>query len=93
MYSLEQAQRKGSIYRERLSDVTDVTASGSTTVVIEVNAADAVFDALLDIPIISRSGGSSPIGTGPTSSTTKGKGVPDPQHKLVAGRHPARRNH
>ena len=76
VYSLEQAQRKGSIYRERLSDVTDVTASGSTTVVIEVNAADAAFDSLLDIPIISRSGGSSPIGTGPyVLNTTKGKAV------------------
>lgn len=76
VYSLEQAQRKGSIYRERLSDVTDVTASGSTTVVIEVNAADAAFDTLLDIPIISRSGGSSPIGTGPyVLNTKKGKAV------------------
>ena len=76
VYSLEQAQRKGSIYRERLSDVTSVTASGSTTVVIEVNAADAAFDALLDIPIISRSGGSNPIGTGPyVLNTKKGKAV------------------
>ena len=74
--SKQQAQRKGSIYRERLSDVTSVTASGSTTVVIEVNAADAAFDALLDIPIISRSGGSNPIGTGPyVLNTTKGKAV------------------
>lgn len=74
VYSLEQAQRKGSIYRERLSDVTSITASGSTTVVIEINAADAAFDALLDIPIISRSGGSNPIGTGPyVLNTKKGK--------------------
>ena len=76
VYSLEQAQRKGSIYRERLSDVTSVTASGSTTVVIEINAADAAFDSLLDIPIISRSGGSNPIGTGPyVLNTKKGKAV------------------
>lgn len=76
VYSLEQAKGKGSIYRERLSDVTSITASGSTTVVIEINAADAAFDALLDIPIISRSGGSSPIGTGPyVLNTTKGKAV------------------
>lgn len=74
VYSLEQAQRKGSIYRERLSDVTSITASGSTTVVIEINAADAAFDSLLDIPIISRSGGSNPIGTGPyVLNTKKGK--------------------
>ena len=71
VYSLEQAQRKGSIYRERLSDVTNITASGSTTVVIEINAADAAFDSLLDIPIISRSGGSNPIGTGPYVLNTK----------------------
>lgn len=71
VYSLEQAQRKGSIYRERLSDVTSITASGSTTVVIEINAADAAFDSLLDIPIISRSGGSNPIGTGPYVLNTK----------------------
>lgn len=76
VYSLEQAKGKGSIYRERLSDVTSITASGSTTVVIEINAADAAFDSLLDIPIISRSGGSSPIGTGPyVLNTTKGKAV------------------
>ena len=76
VYSLEQAQRKGSIYRERLSDVTSITASGSTTVVIEINAADAAFDSLLDIPIISRSGGSSPIGTGSyVLNTKKGKAV------------------
>lgn len=76
VYSLEQAQRKGSIYRERLSDVTSITASGSTTVVIEINAADAAFDSLLDIPIISRSGGSNPIGTGPyVLNTKKGKAV------------------
>lgn len=76
VYSLEQAQQKGSIYRERLSDVTSVTASGSTTVVIEVNAADAAFDSLLDIPIISRSSGSNPIGTGPyVLNTKKGKAV------------------
>ena len=41
VYSLEQAKGKGSIYRERLSDVTSITASGSTTVAIEINAADA----------------------------------------------------
>lgn len=76
VYSLEQAQQKGSIYRERLSDVTSVTATGSTTVVIEVNAADAAFDSLLDIPIISRSSGSNPIGTGPyVLNTKKGKAV------------------
>ena len=76
VYSLEQAQRKGSIYRERLSDVTSITASGSTTVVIEINAADAAFDSLLDIPIISRSGSSNPIGTGPyVLNTKKGKAV------------------
>ena len=74
--SLEQAKGKGSIYRERLSDVTSITASGSTTVVIEINAADAAFDSLLDIPIISRSGGSNPIGTGPyVLNTKKGKAV------------------
>lgn len=71
VYSLEQAKGKGSIYRERLSDVTSITASGSTTVVIEINAADAAFDSLLDIPIISRSGGSNPIGTGPYVLNTK----------------------
>lgn len=76
VYSLEQAKGKGSIYRERLSDVTSITASGSTTVVIEINAADAAFDSLLDIPIISRSGGSNPIGTGPyVFNTKKGKAV------------------
>mgnify|MGYP002534067260 FL=1 len=76
VYSLEQAKEKGSIYRERLSDVTSITASGSTTVVIEINAADAAFDSLLDIPIISRSGGSNPIGTGPyVLNTKKGKAV------------------
>ena len=76
VYSLEQAQQKGSIYRERLSDVTSITATSSTTVVIEVNAADAAFDSLLDIPIISRSGGSNPIGTGPyVLNTKKGKAV------------------
>ena len=76
VYSLEQAKGKGSIYRERLSDVTSITASGSTTVVIEINAADAAFDSLLDIPIISRSGGSNPIGTGPyVLNTEKGKAV------------------
>lgn len=71
VYSLEQAKGKGSIYRERLSDVNSITASGSTTVVIEINAADAAFDSLLDIPIISRSGGSNPIGTGPYVLNTK----------------------
>ncbi len=76
VYSLEQAKGKGSIYRERLSDVTSITASGSTTVVIEINAADAAIDSLLDIPIISRSGGSNPIGTGPyVLNTKKGKAV------------------
>lgn len=76
VYSLEQAKGKGSIYRERLSDVTSITASGSTTVVIEINAADAAFDSLLDIPIISRSGGSNPIGTGPyVLNTKKGEAV------------------
>lgn len=76
VYSLEQAKGKGSIYRERLSDVTSITAFGSTTVVIEINAADAAFDSLLDIPIISRSGGSNPIGTGPyVLNTKKGKAV------------------
>ena len=76
VYSLEQAKGKGSIYRERLSDVTSITASGSTTVIIEINAADAAFDSLLDIPIISRSGGSNPIGTGPyVLNTKKGKAV------------------
>lgn len=76
VYSLEQAKGKGSIYRERLSDVNSITASGSTTVVIEINAADAAFDSLLDIPIISRSGGSNPIGTGPyVLNTKKGKAV------------------
>lgn len=76
VYSLEQAKGKGSIYRERLSDVTSITASGSTTVAIEINAADAAFDSLLDIPIISRSGGSNPIGTGPyVLNTKKGKAV------------------
>lgn len=76
VYSLEQAKGKGSIYRERLSDVTSITASGSTTVVIEINAADAAFDSLLDIPIISRSGGSNPIGTGSyVLNTKKGKAV------------------
>lgn len=76
VYSLEQAKGKGSIYRERLSDVTSITTSGSTTVVIEINAADAAFDSLLDIPIISRSGGSNPIGTGPyVLNTKKGKAV------------------
>lgn len=76
VYSLEQAKGKGSIYWERLSDVTSITASGSTTVVIEINAADAAFDSLLDIPIISRSGGSNPIGTGPyVLNTKKGKAV------------------
>ncbi len=76
VYSLEQAKGKGSIYRERLSDVTSITASGSTTVVIEINAADSAFDSLLDIPIISRSGGSNPIGTGPyVLNTKKGKAV------------------
>lgn len=76
VYSLEQAKGKGSIYRERLSDVTSITASGSTTVVIEINAADAAFDSLLDIPIISRSGGSNLIGTGPyVLNTKKGKAV------------------
>ena len=76
VYSLEQAKGKWSIYRERLSDVTSITASGSTTVVIEINAADAAFDSLLDIPIISRSGGSNPIGTGPyVLNTKKGKAV------------------
>lgn len=76
VYSLEQANGKGSVYRERLSDVTSITASGSTTVVIEINAADAAFDSLLDIPIISRSGGSNPIGTGPyVLNTKKGKAV------------------
>ncbi len=76
VYSLKQAKGKGSIYRERLSDVTSITASGSTTVVIEINAADAAFDSLLDIPIISRSGGSNPVGTGPyVLNTKKGKAV------------------
>ena len=76
VYSLEQAKGKGSIYRERLSDVTSITASGSTTVVIEINAADAAFDSLLDIPIISRSGGGNPVGTGPyVLNTKKGKAV------------------
>lgn len=76
VYSLEQAKGNGSIYRERLSDVTSITASGSTTVVIEINAADSAFDSLLDIPIISRSGGSNPIGTGPyVLNTKKGKAV------------------
>lgn len=76
VYSLEQAKGKGSIYRERLSDVNSITASGSTTVVIEINAADAAFDSLLDIPIISRSGGSNPIGTGPyVLNNKKGKAV------------------
>lgn len=71
VYSLEQARRKGSIYRERLADVTSVTASGSRTVVIEIDAADGAFDALLDIPIISSTGGSLPLGTGPYQLVTK----------------------
>lgn len=76
VYSVEQARKKGSIYRERLRDVTDVTAVGSYTVKIQVNAADGAFDALLDFPIIHRSGGKTPLGTGPyTLNTKKGEAV------------------
>ena len=60
VYSLEQAKGKGSIYRERLSDVTSITASGSTTVVIEINAADAAFDSA-----------ATPSELAPTSSTPR----------------------
>ena len=87
VYSLEQAKGKGSVSRERLSDVTSITASGSTTVVIEINAADAAFDLLLDIPIISRSGGSNPIGTGPyVLNTKKGKAVSSDPAVQIGGR-------
>lgn len=88
VYSLEQAKGKGSIYRERLSDVTSITASGSTTVVIEINAADAAFDSLLDIPIISRLRRQQPHRNWPLRPQhQEGQGsVHDPQYKLVAGR-------
>lgn len=76
VYSIQQAKRKGSVYRERFSDVTDVTATGSYSVRIELNAADGAVDALLDVPIISRSGGTTPLGTGPyVLNTQKGTAV------------------
>lgn len=71
VYSLEQAKKKGSIYRERLADVTAVKTSGSHTIVIEINTADSAFDALLDIPVISSAGGEYPLGTGPYILVTK----------------------
>lgn len=52
-YSLEQAAKSGSIYADRLADVQSVRVSGDSTVIITLNAANAAFETLLDIPIVS----------------------------------------
>lgn len=73
VYSLEQAAKSGSIYAGRLADVKSVQASGDSTVVITLNAADAAFETLLDIPIVSSGTGEDrfPAGTGPYQVKTK----------------------
>ncbi len=67
VYSLEQAAKSGSIYADRLSDVKTVRASGSNTVEITLDAANAAFETLLDIPIVCIDTGRNaiPDGTGP----------------------------
>ena len=66
-YSLEQAAKSGSIYADRLADVQSVRVSGDSTVIITLNAANAAFETLLDIPIVSSgtAGNRFPVGTGP----------------------------
>lgn len=66
-YSLEQAAKSGSIYADRLADVQSVRVSGDSTVIITLNAANAAFETLLDIPIVSSgtAGDRFPVGTGP----------------------------
>ena len=73
VYSLEQAAKAGSIYADRLADVESVQASGESTVVVNLNAADAAFETLLDIPIIKNGTGGArfPVGTGPYQVKTK----------------------
>ena len=73
VYSLEQAAKSNSIYADRLSNMKSVQASGSNTVVITLNAADAAFESLLDIPIVSSGTGGDrfPVGTGPYQVKTK----------------------
>lgn len=73
VYSLEQAAQSNSIYADRLADMESVRASGDSTVVITLNAANASFEALLDIPIISSGTGNErfPVGTGPYQVKTK----------------------
>lgn len=73
VYSLEQAAQSNSIYADRLADVESVRASGDSTVVITLNAANASFETLLDIPIISSGTGNDrfPVGTGPYQVKTK----------------------
>lgn len=73
VYSLEQAVQSNSIYADRLADMESVRATGDSTVVITLNAANASFEALLDIPIISSGTGNDrfPVGTGPYQVKTK----------------------
>lgn len=72
VYSLEQAEKSGSIYKDRLSSMTSVRATGTNTVEITFNAANAAMETLLDIPIISSHGGGEfPVGTGPYQVQTK----------------------
>lgn len=72
VYSLEQAAKSGSIYKDRLSSMKSVRATGTNTVEITFNAANAAVETLLDIPIISSHGGGEfPVGTGPYQVQTK----------------------
>lgn len=67
VYSLEQAAKSGSIYADRLSSMKSVQASGTDTVILTLNAANASFETMLDIPIVSNGTARDdfPVGTGP----------------------------
>jgi MarR-like DNA-binding transcriptional regulator SgrR of sgrS sRNA len=89
VYSLEQAAKSGSIYADRLSDVKTVRASGSNTVEITLDAANAAFETLLDIPIVCIDTGRNaiPDGTGPYQVQEKnGKAKKLVARKAVADR-------
>ncbi|MDR2615720.1 MAG: ABC transporter substrate-binding protein [Oscillospiraceae bacterium] len=73
VYSINQA-KQSSKYSTRLKNVRSAVVAGLRAVRVTLNAADARFPALLDIPIVKDgSSGTAPRGTGPYKYSAEGE--------------------
>lgn len=77
-YSLERAAAKGSVYHSRLSGISNVRTSGSSTVKFTLDGGCASVAELLDVPIVKNGQGEKdfPIGSGPYVVKRNKKGRP-----------------